>query len=242
MDIKELLELRDSNLIGVSGDMVTAHKRAELSKLIAANYTEYSLIKNHIIHPESFVKIPNNAVSKCLLQLFFKLGWIERDGPPHWGWRLATEDIDVVNYLKGKWLEEYTFLAHEAAGCDEIFYSQQLQWKVGDIVGENEIDVISRRGGVLSFTSCKTVQTYGMRNLEKIRAHMLEAEYWDRHFADGNGRVLLVTTADFYDEIHGSQHRYPTLLARASILGVDLVGLEEIKWDKFVKLIKEHWD
>ena len=134
-------------------------------------------------------------------------------------------------------------MAHLEAGCDEVLYSQKISWKLNGVKGDNEIDVIACRGDILSFTTCKSmIPEYSSGNADIIWDSIMEADYWDHHFADGKGKVLMVCTADFYNEYRYQQHRYPRLAAKATILEVNMVGLEELKWDCFVRKILEHWD
>lgn len=46
-----------------------------------------------------------------------------RTGVKTWS---QSEDSDIRSYLSGGWLEEYTFLAHEAAGADEVYFVKKL--------------------------------------------------------------------------------------------------------------------
>jgi hypothetical protein len=44
------------------------------------------------------------------------------------------------------------------------------------------------------------------------------------------------------DEEQGLKQRYPQLLARASILHVDVSGYEELEWNRLLETIENHWD
>ncbi|MBK6744821.1 MAG: hypothetical protein IPG66_18450 [Hydrogenophilales bacterium] len=78
--------------------------------------------------------------------------------------------------------------------------------------------------------------------MSQLRGHLTETDYWNIHFADDQGRALLVVTADFLDEMHNNRPRYPQLLARATILEVTLAGLETLRWERLVEMIEKHWD
>jgi len=146
-------------------------------------------------------------------------------------------------YIKGGWLEEYVYCAHVQAGVDEASYGQAVEWRVGDVIGNNEIDVIARRGDKLSFTSCKTQDPYLLAGSTKqITGFLTEVDYWDTHFADNSGKLLLVVTADFIDEMKQNRHRYPLIYARASVLNIDVIGLEDLAWERIVCRVEKHWE
>jgi hypothetical protein len=167
------------------------------------------------------------------------LGWIERQGSHGW---TIPDASGMRPYLNGGWLEELVFCAYQAAGVDEACYAQKVEWEVNGIIGRNEIDVMARRGDLLSFASCKTIgSATGQLPIDKARHFLTEADYWNIHFADDHGRAMLVLSADLVDELRGNRHRYPSLLARASILEVALTGLEQFEWDALVSAIRAHW-
>jgi hypothetical protein len=61
----------------------------------------------------------------------------------------------------------------------------------------------------------------------RLRNLPFEADYRNTHFSASTDRTLLVCTADVINEMHANGHRYPMLLARATIVEVDVIGLEE---------------
>lgn len=240
MTIDLLLARRNALRYGKVGDKNVARRRAQESRFLAEHFLCFDRLRAHLFHPHHFpiFDTSSNKASTIPRRLEI-LGWIERTGVNTWS---VTEDSDIRSYLSGGWLEEYAFLAHEAAGADEVYFGQEIEWRVGDVVGKNEIDVIARRGDVLSFTSCKTIQadkTQG--HMAQLRGFVTETDYWNIHFADDQGRALLVVTADFIDELNGNGHRYPQLMARASILNVTVAGLESLAWPQLVESIKAHW-
>lgn len=237
--VESLLARRKARLSGETKNKEKARERSRESRFLAENFPSYDQLRAHLYHPHHFptfeVSLKNVAVTGRLETL----GWIERTGLRTWS---VADDFEIRSYLSGGWLEEYSFLAHEAAGADEVYFGQEIEWRVGDVVGKNEIDVIARRGDVLSFTSCKTIQadkTQG--HMAQLRGFVTETDYWNIHFADDQGRALLVVTADFIDELNGNAHRYPQLMARASILNVTVAGLESLAWPRLVESIKAHW-
>ncbi len=240
-DIDNLLAKRHTRRVGIPGNHELALSRLELSKFLAERFTDYDPLRNHLFHPEHAHTLNRTSTDKAkpVISRLHDLGWIKPAGPAHW---LPTNVDDSRAYLGGGWLEELAYCAHMAAGVDEANFGQEVEWQVQGIVGKNEIDVIARRGDLLSFTTCKTVQPD--KNQSKnatLRGFLTETDYWNIHFADDQGRALLIVTADFYDEMRRNRHRYPELLARASILEVTLIGLEELHWDRLVQRVHEHW-
>lgn len=213
--------------------------RSQQSRYIARNYVFYDEVRPHLFHPHDFPDLPMLSKGSEILPFLENHGWIKRKGRDTWQ---LVEDSEVQNYLSGGWLEEYVYLAYEAAGFDEAYFGQEIDWSVSGVHGSNEIDVIARRGSVLSFCSCKSIKTHkGKTHSEQLRSFLNEADYWNIHFADDQGRALVVVTADFIDEMRSNRHRYPQLIARASILDVSIASLEMLKWDKLVSLIDNHW-
>jgi hypothetical protein len=240
VSIDKLLASRNSRRLENPGDDIAAKARAPVSKLLARHFSAFNKLRAHLVSPSQHPVIASKGAVQTICDCLKDLGWISQIGKKRDRWGLSVKDVGVNQYLRGAWLEEYVYLAHIEAGCDEIYFSQKVEWTVEGITGSNEIDVMARRGGVLSFTSCKCIQPFG-HGLDKLRAFLSEADYWDRHFASGSGRVLLMTTADFYDEINGNSHRYPLLLARARILEVDMAGLEDLEAGKLPGIIESHW-
>lgn len=237
--IESLLARRNARRSGEKKNHEKARKRALETKFLAENFLCFDQLRAHLYHPCHFPTLEARSETRAMTHRLEALGWIERTGVKTWS---VSANPEIRSYLSGGWLEEYAFLAHEAAGADEIYFGQEIEWRVGDVVGKNEIDVIARRGDVLSFTSCKTIQadkTQG--HMAQLRGFVTETDYWNIHFADDKGRALLVVTADFIDELNGNTHRYPQLMARASILNVTVAGLESLAWPRLVESIKAHW-
>lgn len=240
-DIDHLLAQRHSQRAGHPGNPEQARTRLELSRFLADRYVTFDPLRNHLFHPEHGHALDKKMLqaAKPVIDRLHDLGWIKPNG--NHGWK-PTDTGNSHAYLAGGWLEELAFCAHEAAGVDEASFSQKIEWTVKGIPGKNEIDVIARRGNLLSFTSCKTVQPQKSQGKSStLRDFLTEADYWNIHFANDRGRALLIVTADFYDEMRRNAHRYPELFARASVLQVSLVGLEELRWDRLVERVHEHW-
>jgi hypothetical protein len=237
--IDSLLSQRKTQMIGESGSSYKAQERFDSTRFISENFVSFNLIRPHLFHPHQHptVKYPHKA--KKVINFLLSKKWIKPSGKNVW---ILNVDDDLRFFLAGGWLEEYVYFAHKEAGVDEIYFGQKILWEVNGVHGKNEIDVIARRGNVLSFTSCKTICTEKSdKHMAKMRHFVTETDYWNIHFANDQGRALLVVTADFIDELLGHKHRYPQLLSRATVLDVSLAGLETLHWNKLVETIDSHW-
>lgn len=240
--IDNLLANRETKRIGNGGNSDRARNRLELSKFLARHYVVLDELRTHLFHRHGHPLLKASGEMTLLLDHLIQLGWVYPESQDKKTW-CFTGSEEERNYLMGSWLEEMTFCAHEAAGVDEAYFGQDVEWHVNGIRGENEIDVLARRGDMLSFTSCKTIRPErSVKHLGQLRAFLSETDYWNIHFANDRGRALLVTTADFYDEKHGNALRYPGFLARASVLEVSPLGLENLQWPQLVERIHAHWN
>jgi hypothetical protein len=236
--INELLHKRHTRLLGRPGNIHLARQRLPISKYIASHFIIFDDLRSHLFHRKQHPKIKRPRKARKLLQLLKKQGWIIATGPDSW---TINSKAKINAYLSGGWLEELVYFAHLEAGCDEAYFAQTIEWKVNKIHGRNEIDIIARRGNTLSFTSCKTIGPHkSPKHMSQLRKFLTETDYWNIHFANDQGRALLVVTADFIDELR-KRHRYPQLLSRSAVLDVSIIGLEQLKWSQLVNAVKEHW-
>ena len=238
--INDLLAIRDAGLDGDAGNVERAFQRLGITKSIGNDFPAFNYIRSHILSQKPLKKnIPPQT--KVLLGMLVNGGLLKRLNAQEYR-PMSTE---ATQYLRGEWLEELAFFAMQEAGTDECYFRQHIVWRVGDTQDRQEIDVIARRGDVLSFTSCKTADSSKQMNgneSKKYRTFLLEAEYWDRHFTDGKGKVILMLTRDLIDEANFHAPRLPTLFARAEVLDVDLIGLDYFKWNNLVQKFQEHWE
>ena len=240
--ISALLQPFQTYLTPMRGDHDTAERRAAITRMLATRYLAWDQLRKHLFNPRQFPALPRNESVIALARQLSQFGWIHSSHPTHSVWQLDAASPDEIVYLRGGWLEEYTWLGYRAAGCDEAYFAQKVRWTVGDTEGDNEIDVIARRGNQLSFASCKSIRPEAESNGERMREFVHELLSWDLHFADTEAKTLLVTTADLIDETRGNLARHPTLLARATVYDLDIVGLEDLGWKRFVQAIEAHWD
>jgi hypothetical protein len=217
----------------------TVLQRQEMTRLFLDQYALFYPLRLHLFHRHE-QPVLHASAQHTLVNTLVDRGWIRAAGPQQWVLHRLSPEEQL--YLQGGWLEELLFLAHKAAGCDEVYLNAQLNWQVDGIDGTNEVDVLARRGSLLSFTSCKCVRPVAGRTHEQVRGFLLEAAYWNTHFAGGLGRAVLAVTADLFDEVQTQHHRYPMLHARATVIDVDLLGLEDLSWTRLVAALDTHWD
>ncbi len=150
--------------------------------------------------------------------------------------------IAAKRYLSGGWLEELAWLAADAAGADEAVYGQKLIWQVGEYHGENEIDLIMRRGERLGFVSCKALQSEFIAENRKHRNRLMDALHEADNLADHFGlpgeQVAVLVTTDLFDEVR-DMPRYMALMGKAAALDVRIIPLEELGWVRLVNAVAE---
>ena len=235
--IDDLLRMTGARLSGKS-DVPLAQSRINHSKFLANNYLHWDLIRPHLLHPEIHRTYKNDENSEFVIQYLASEGLIKnaKSGV------LQFSSDTAKAYLSGQWLEELVYFAYLEAGVEEAYFSQVIDWTLNGINGRNEIDVIARRGDTLSFTSCKAMNSGKNKgSMDKLRNYITETDYWNNHFANNKGKALLVASTDMVDE-YNSKHRYEQLTARAQVLDVHIIGLEDISWPNIVDRIDGHWD
>ncbi len=247
--LDDLLAQRNARRLGDPGDVNAAERRRALSLRLWKSWGMFYPLRRHLDQQQPSnpslrgsrpFQVRGQAQQKLIKDLR-NMGFIE---PVKRGFWRMVDDPDRQAYLRGGWLEELGFLAVRASGADEAVFAQRIEWTVGNHVGHNEIDVLARKGEVLSVMSCKTADpVYRARDdaqREQFRHFLLEADYWDQHFAAGEGRAVLLVSTDLYDE-RAQAWRCPTLAARAKVLDTDLIGTDHNRWDELVAALREHW-
>lgn len=241
--VAELLARRDAWLAGPPGLHRASAHRLPVTRAIAESYETFYrlrrwLIDDHRGRGDGRMPHPTDRQA-ALLALFRRAGLVSAtpDG------RDRVVDAAARVYLTGGWLEELAFHGMVAAGADEVLGQQKIGWAVGPRRGINEVDVVARVGDQLSFVSCKAVGPWSAeseRQREKLRTFLFEADYWDSHFGGDWGRALLLISADLIDEADGDRERIPSLFARAEVLQVDVVSLEDFSWTTLVARFRRH--
>jgi len=238
--IEDLLSLRNTELTGQTGNKDIALSRIDISRFIGENYIDYDSLRSHIGNHKTNNLVVNKPVKKIISYLLEKK--LIKSTQPN-NYEYYNKDARI--YLSGGWLEELIYCAMLETKPDEVLYQQKVKWVVDDITGSNEVDVIARKGDILSFISCKSCH-WNYRNEKqsdrnKLRDFLFEADYWDTHFANDKGRAVLVVTQDLIDEEKNNKKRSPTIFARAEVMNVDLVSLDYFEWDKLVGILTNHW-
>jgi hypothetical protein len=238
MNTSRLLTRASCQIVEHRQNLRAVQDRQAVSQALLENYVDYNSLRMHLFHPHERPHL-NWDARHPLLSLLQNHSWICSPEPNRWTLHHLT--LEERFYLQGGWLEELLYLGHVEAGCDEVYLGAKLHWMVNGTEGTNEVDVLARRGDILSFTSCKCVHPQTERTHEQLRQFMLEVAYWNTHFAADQGRAVLAVTADLLDECHANLQRYPALHARAQVVDVDVLGLEALSWETLVQTLRAHW-
>jgi hypothetical protein len=245
--IAKLLESRGAWLKGASHDHGLAQGRLSLTRRISENYPLFEQVRDRIFHAtESFIRhaeiVPEtlSEAGHALLGDMLRHGLVLKEDHGH-----EICEAQGRRYLSGGWLEELAWLAAQEAGAHECLYGQCIGWSVKGFTGENEIDLIMRRGGTLGFVSCKALRSVLDMQDRKHRNRLMDAVHEADNLADHFGRqgerVAVLVTTDLYDEMRGMP-RYNALMGKAAVLDVRIIPLEELGWDRLVQALAGLWD
>ncbi len=238
MTIQSLLEKRGAWLKGDMPDSDHVLHRQELTRLIGNSYSMFEVVRDRLLNSGQSVKAPGSHLQieweweKSFIEqlLSYKMLLIADDGH-------EVCETQGLRYLSGGWLEELAWLAAREAGAEEAVFGQVIGWTVKGFTGENEIDLIARRGDALTFISCKALKSELDMRDKKHRNRLMEAVHEADniadHFGSGNGKVAVLVTTDLHDEQKGTV-RYNALMGKAAVLNVEIVSLEKLQWDKLV--------
>ena len=238
--ISDLLKTRNARFKGKSGDTGLALERSHLTRKIEDNYPAFEPVRDLLLNRNpNWKKIESDLCEhgSHLRKEFEQHGMCEQhaDGGYH-------VNALAKRYLSGGWLEELAWLASIEAGADEAVFSQTIGWHAQGYHGQNEIDLIVRKGKRLGFTSCKAVGSEFNSDSRKHRNRLMdalhEADNLADHFGVEGDRVAILVTADLIDELK-NQPRYMSLMGKAAVLDVRVIPLEELGWDKLVAAIGE---
>ncbi len=245
--ISNLLKLRNAWLKGDAGDHETADARADISRRISHDYPVFEDVRDHLIaNSDAYLRgqksdsHPLQAEGTALLEVLLaaNLAFRNPEGT-------AVCELEGRKYLSGGWLEELAWLAIREAGADEAIFGQVLGWKVKEYSGENEIDVIARKGSALAFVSCKALRSmfdvHDRKHRNRLMDAVHEADNLTDHFGRGGEKVAVLVTTDLFDEMRGVA-RYNALMGKAAVLDVRIIPLEELDWHKLVDAMRCLWD
>jgi hypothetical protein len=243
--IQELLEARGAWLKGAGGNAGLADKRATLTKRLANNYAAFESLRDTLLRTteevahhrgEIIQSIPDSG--RDLLEDLLSHGLVLREQHGH-----VVCEVNGKRYLSGGWLEELAYLAARET-AEEAHFGQNIGWSVKGYKGENEVDLIARRGDILGFVSCKALRSALDINDRKQRNRLMdaihEADNLADHFGKPGERVAVLVTTDLHDEMKGAP-RYSALMGKAAVLDVRIIPLEELGWDRLVTAVAELW-
>lgn len=241
--IESLLQRRNAWLKTIHGDQKKAASRSTFLRLIAARYSDFEAVRDHYFRAtDSYIRRDNADVEpepETNLDMIAELhahNMIHQSEHGQW-----ICDVASRRFLSGGWLEELAWLAAMDAGADEASFGQVLGWKVEDFTGENEIDLIARKGERLCFVSCKAFRSELNMQDRKHRHRLMdavhEADNLVDHFGRDGEKVAVLVTTDLFDEMKDSP-RYLALMGKAAVLDVTIIALEDLNWDKLVAAMK----
>nr|WP_321458122.1 hypothetical protein [uncultured Cohaesibacter sp.] len=229
MTISELLERKGARVDPYrTGDLSAARKHKAASIQIAQHYAVFEKIKPALMSG-SLRSADLSQAEQSIISAMIKAELIRVNQKE----RISAPKGPALRYITGGWLEELACLAAEAAGADEVLFSQQIEWSFEGYWGENEIDVIARFGDLLAFYSCKAYSSHYQNKNDKLMRALHEADNLVDHFGTENSFVGLIISTDLYDEYH-QQPKYEALFGKARALDVDLITLEDLSWPRLV--------
>ncbi len=236
--IDKLLQERGAKLHGKGCDQEGAVARAELTQVIEEDYASFEPLRDMLLKRGRAAEgIKLTRQHELLFEHLDAHRMITRKEDS-----FQAASVKAKRYLSGGWLEELAWLAADAAGADEAVYGQKLMWRVGEYHGENEIDLILRRGDRLGFASCKALQSEFNAENRKHRNRLMdalhEADNLADHFGEPGERVAVLVTTDLFDEVRDVP-RYMALMGKAAALDVRIIALEELGWVRLVNAVSE---
>jgi len=244
--IEEILASRSAYLKGTGGDPDTALRRRPLTIEIEHRYPAFEDLRDMLLDARSrrgtdgpsFLRNRQTADgdTERLFDEMLRSGILLPQAD-----QFVLSDVDARRFVTGGWLEELAWHAAIEAGADEAYYSQLVGWEVNGYEGENEIDLIFRRGDRLGFVSCKALRSTLSSSDRKHRARIMdavhEADNLCDHFGQPGERVGVLVTTDLFDDASG-QPRYEALMGKAAVLDVRLIPLEDLAWDRLVRSMR----
>ena len=235
--IELLLNQNGASRYGVPGNINSSKKRLETSKFLAKNYSDFDKLRVHLFNHNSRNSSSFNfEQTKEVAAYLSRLGWIRTRGQNRTDYEVAENlDVEIRNYLRGHWLEEYVYEAFMEAGADEACHGQRIIWGSEESPSFFEIDVIARKDSQLTFVSCKAIKPEPEQGKStELRHFMSEALSWDQLLSAGKAKVMVVTTADMIDERQAMKNRYQQLHEQAESLNQSFVGVEQLDWSRIV--------
>ena len=239
--IELLLNQNGASRYGVPGNINSSKKRLETSKFLAKNYSDFDKLRMHLFNHNSRNSSSFDSVqTEVVVNYLTRLGWIRPREQNHLTYEVVGNlDVDIQNYLRGHWLEEYVYEAFMEAGADEAYHGQRIIWGSEESPSFFEIDVIVRKGAQLTFVSCKAIKTEPEQGKStELRHFMSEALSWDQLLSAGKAKVMVVTTADMIDERQAMKNRYQQLHEQAIALDQIFLGVEDLEWAKLTSLLQ----
>lgn len=229
--LSQLLAPAGVLLFDTSEKQQLAVKRKDLTRLLGENFEAFDLLRRHLAGGPDYFK-PRNDLEARICYDLLEHRLIREVQQYHF--KFAT--AEASQYLSGHWLEEYAWLAILEAGVDEATFGQQMEINLYGWTRQREIDVLARKGEKVFFVSCKCYRAYlyGLMKEKKKQAlqdAMAEIDDLQENLGNAGDKAILLTSTDLIDEAAGYVHRYPKLAKQSKNLGVELIGLDHLRWD-----------
>jgi Domain of unknown function (DUF1887) len=244
--IESLLKTRGAWLKGRPPEMATVRARSEMTRTISRNYRLFEEVRDRVLrNTDSFLRhleiVPETISPEGhnLVRDLLDHKIVLREDHGH-----EICEAEGRRYMSGGWLEELAWLAAADGGADEAVFGQVLGWTVKGYTGENEIDLIMRKGDKLGFVSCKALRSeldiHDRKHRNRLMDALHEADNLADHFGrDGDGVAILVST-DLIDEAKGAV-RYNALMGKAAVLNVRIIPLEEMAFELLSQALASLW-
>jgi Domain of unknown function (DUF1887) len=244
--IESILKTRGAWFKGQQPQVAKVWGRAELTKTISHNYRLFEEVRDRVLkNTDDFIRhieiAPSTVSTEAaqLLEAMLDMKLILKEEHGH-----AICEAEGRRYLSGGWLEELAWLAAIGGGVDEARFGQVVGWSVKGYVGENEIDLIMRKGSALAFVSCKALRSeldmHDKKHRNRLMDAVHEADNLADHFGRAGDRVAILVSTDLIDEEKGAA-RYNSLMGKAAVLDVRIIPLEEMGYDSLSAALGSLW-
>lgn len=220
------------------GSQEKAATRKKLTLFLSENFPSFNNLRRHLINHRPAQYHVKNRKEQHILDML--MGYqVIRKLDSHCYKIQDNNDLEV--YLKGGWLEELAWHGMLDAGADAATFGQQVYWTSGGYPGQNEIDVIARKGEYLIFISCKTrpplpIDKRRANYRRDFKHNLAEADDYQDHFGKAGDKVILLNTRDLFDEY--KEVRYEDIMGKAHALDVHILGLEDLPYSQLVSKFK----
>lgn len=238
--IRELLARRDVTLQSWAEP---SRHRGNIARMIGKHYTVYDQFRQHLTKARRLNGLePDSDEQRTLWRALVSKGFAQEMAPNRYA---PLPDHQALRFLTGGWLEDLAYEAILEAGADAALTGAILDWSVQGYTGQNEVDVLARKGERLIFCSCKCACSWLARgnargvHKDTLMGYLHEADNLADHFGSPGDAVILLVTTDLIDEGNLNRARLPTLFGKAGALDVELISLDHLGWHPLVTGLRD---